>query len=82
MKSNYSLLIATLLIFVASNQKQEENKTAESSKNKSAFIFSTWITSKKDKTDDAYTAEFKRYKEGGIDAVLINTSTDQKSWRV
>ena len=53
MKSNYSLLIATLLIFVASNQKQEENKTAESSKNKSAFIFSTWKTSKKDKTDKA-----------------------------
>ena len=78
MKRNYSLLITILLIFAACKSKKEENKAAQISENDSAFTFSTWITSSKDKTDDAYSAEFKRYKEGSIDAVLINTSTDPK----
>lgn len=67
-----------LLALVACNKKEDSKNDDAKTTNAGDFAFSTWITSKKDKTNDEYAAEFKRYKDGGIDAVLINTSTDPK----
>ncbi|WP_034040539.1 putative glycoside hydrolase [Wocania ichthyoenteri] len=75
-----SILLA-LLIFVACNQKerkQESTETAPTEITKEAFKFGTWITSNKEKPNAFYEAEFKKYKAGGIDEVLINTGTDPK----
>lgn len=75
------LLFMSLIIFAGCKQKEEKKQEDQSVISKSieaSFEFGTWITSSKDKTNDAYTAEFKRYKNGGIDAVLINTGTDPK----
>lgn len=41
-----------------------------------SFKFGTWITSNKKQSNEDYAAEFKRYKAGGIDEVLINTHSD------
>ena len=43
-----------------------------------SFDFGTWITSNRRKSNDDYVSEFKRYKSGGIDEILINTGTDPK----
>lgn len=78
----YRLLFIFLLLALAScNQKEakkDEHNLAQVTPTESSFTFGTWITSDKDKTNNAYTAEFKRYKAGGIDEVLINTLTDAK----
>ena len=50
---------------------EEENKVVESD-----FKFGTWITADVNKTNDAYSEEFKKYSDAGIDHVLINTGTD------
>lgn len=42
------------------------------------FKYWTWITADPEKSDADYTAEFKKYKKYGIDAVLINTNADPK----
>ena len=57
------------------NQKKEVQK-AENPKATSAFEFGVWITANKDKTEDAYGAEFKKYSDAGIDEILVNTITD------
>ena len=75
------LLIAMLVVFIACNKKEEKKQDyqqAPATPTEISFKFGTWITSNKDKTNDAYTAEFKRYKNGGIDEILINTLTDTK----
>ena len=53
-------------------------KPIEKKVNKQEFEFSVWITSKKDKSIGEYDTEFKKYKDGGIDEILINTNTDPK----
>jgi len=71
----------SILIFASCNQKNDGKQVDQSGVSNpvtSAFTFATWITSSKDKTDDAYASEFKKYKAGGIDEILINTSTDPK----
>lgn len=82
------LLCATLLVFVACNQEgkkhnehhdnHDEHGHDHEMSTKSSFKFGTWITSKKDKSNEDYATEFKRYKSGGIDEILINTETDPK----
>lgn len=81
MKINHLLLIVMLVMFLACNKKQENkisNQQDLAQSSESAFIFATWITSNKDKSNEDYTAEFNKYKAGGIDEVLINTGTDPK----
>ncbi len=74
------LFFVLLLTIVACNTKEEKgaSEIAQTETAKQTFDFGVWITSKKDKTDDAYSEEFKKYKDGGIDEVLINTGTDPK----
>lgn len=80
MKIRLLLLAICLSILTGCNQKErkQNNLATDAGPVETPFKFGAWITSKKDKTDADYEAEFKRYKEGGIDELLINTSTDPK----
>src|SRR6056297_2133284 len=80
------LILSMLFSIVACNQTEkkhndiaigDDEQMAENPK-ESSFEFGTWITSNKNKSIEAYTIEFKRYKAGGIDELLINTGTDAK----
>ena len=73
--------LLVLLAFVGCNEKdrkQENSETAQTNTIKEAFKFGTWITSNKEKPNAFYEAEFKKYRAGGIDEILINTGTDPK----
>ena len=73
------LILLVLLVFVACNRKEVKKISSEISKTeKEGFKFGTWITSKKGKSDEEYRQEFRKYKAGGIDEILINTNTDPK----
>ncbi|PIA80240.1 hypothetical protein BFR04_16335 [Gaetbulibacter sp. 4G1] len=80
------LIFALLFNIMACNQnKNEQNNNTDvndeeitMASNESAFKFGTWITSSKKKSNEDYAKEFKRYKSGGIDEILINTGTDPK----
>ena len=81
MKIIYTFVLVVLLVFTACNTKEENKGASELSQTEitnQAFDFGVWITSQKGKTDDAYSEEFKKYKNGGIDEILINTGTDPK----
>ena len=73
------ILFAIFFSFVSCNQKAENKETQEINQlesTKEAFKFGTWITSNKEKSNEFYVAEFEKYKDHGIDEVLINTGTD------
>lgn len=76
------LFLLFLLVLTVACGEQTENTpkpTAEENKDLAAakdFKFWTWITANAERTDSSYTAEFKKYKENGLDAVLINTNGD------
>ena len=79
MKFKYALLFTTILSVVACNTKGKNKSISgntQSEMGTQAFEFSTWITSDKEKSTDLYAAEFKKYKDHGIDEILINTLTD------
>ncbi|MFD1614138.1 family 10 glycosylhydrolase [Gelatiniphilus marinus] len=81
-----SFIFTILGMLLACNQNEKKHDhSADISKeqtaintNESAFEFGTWITSNKNKSNADYAKEFKRYKAGGIDELLINTGTDPK----
>lgn len=60
------LLLFLLTLSIFSCAKKEET----------TFKFAVWTTADAKKSDEDYTKEFKKYKDGGIDEVLINTTTD------
>ncbi|MDD5151956.1 MAG: hypothetical protein PHC28_16005, partial [Flavobacterium sp.] len=43
---------------------------------KTPFKFGVWITADAKRSNESYSKEFKKYKDGGIDEVLINTNAD------
>ncbi|MDO3694670.1 family 10 glycosylhydrolase [Wenyingzhuangia sp. chi5] len=69
---NYFKLLIISLFFVACNQQKQDSSKVE----KNVFEFGVWTTANPSKTNEDYIAEFKKYKDGGIDEVLINTNTD------
>jgi len=75
-------LILVLAFSIISCNNEEEKKTvhevSETTLAKTPFDFGVWITADAERTDESYTTEFKKYKNGGIDEVLINTLTDPK----
>jgi uncharacterized lipoprotein YddW (UPF0748 family) len=76
-----ALLFTAIFSLVACNTKDKNKSALEGTQKKAssqAFEFSTWITSDKEKSTDLYAAEFKKYKDHGIDEILINTLTDPK----
>ena len=76
-----TLLFIAIFSLVACNTKDKNKNALEGTQieaTSQAFEFSTWITSDKEKSTDLYAAEFKKYKDHGIDEILINTLTDPK----
>ena len=74
-------LIIIILLFSCNDQQQEMADTTVakdsiSERSTEDFKFWVWTGSNAKKPDSAYTAEFKKYSQNGIDAVLINTNTD------
>lgn len=79
--ANRLLFLMLFIAFAGCNQNEDKTKLKEITQKKTtqvAFQFGTWITSNKDKSNDDYAIEFRRYKEGGVDEILINTLTDPK----
>ncbi len=82
MIKNISICIALILLSCTSGDKKEkiENKV-EAMVEVTPFKYWTWITAEPSKSEEDYKAEFKKYKENGIDAVLINTEADAEVLR-
>ena len=79
MKIKYTLLVTLGLLLVACNQKAVKDSSDQIAKNKpitEIFKFGVWTTANNKKSDEDYAAEFEKYKNAGIDEVLINTGTD------
>ncbi|WP_031427503.1 family 10 glycosylhydrolase [Flavimarina sp. Hel_I_48] len=81
MQTKYFVLLLCSLLFFSCEDRKSESIAAEQQENAQRdsiadFKFWTWITADPKKADSAYTSEFKKYSENGIDAVLINTNTD------
>ncbi|WP_037317894.1 putative glycoside hydrolase [Salegentibacter sp. Hel_I_6] len=81
MKYIYYLLLACVVTSCGNSSAENDLATTEKSEetpnhSNKDFKYWTWITASPEKLDKEYSAEFKKYKEHGIDAVLINTEAD------
>ena len=56
--------------------KEKENNSESTANTSIDFKYWTWITADAKRADSSYVSEFRKYKENGLDAVLINTDTD------
>ncbi len=56
--------------------KPNTNAGPTQAKEEGDFKFWTWITADPKRDDASYVEEFKKYKDNGLDAVLINTNAD------
>ncbi|WP_271766597.1 glycoside hydrolase family 10 protein [Aquimarina algiphila] len=82
MIKNISMCIALILLSCVSEEKKEETvNELETKVDITPFKYWTWITANAEKSEEEYKTEFKKYKENGIDAVLINTETDAEVLR-
>jgi len=75
-----SLIVSFCTVSCLDNGKATRNSEGKSPSEEiteaSDFKYWTWITADAKRPDSSYTAEFKKYKNYGLDAVLINTATD------
>jgi len=79
MRANRVLLLALLLSIVSCKGKVEkggDNKIAQIKDTEQTFEFGVWVSANNEKSDEDYNVEFEKYKNAGIDEVLINTGTD------
>jgi len=84
MKQHLKIIILFGLVAFGSciteNKEADNTNITESKKEiksvNNTFEFGVWITAKKDKSKEEYIKEFKKYRNAGIDEVLINTGTD------
>ena len=74
MKLHKLLFFALALSIVSCKEKAAKESIAE--KAKTEFEFGVWITANNERSNEDYAAEFTKYKNAGIDEVLINTGTD------
>ncbi len=79
--SKLLILVFSLTLFScgenSENPKEQITDPAEVEKIKeNDFKFWVWTGANNERTDSSYTAEYKKYAENGIEAVLINTNTD------
>ncbi len=77
------IYLCSLLIAISCTSKQKEDKEVVAEKIATSnttlpFKYWVWITAEPSKTDLMYIDEFKKYKNNGIDAVLINTEANAK----
>ncbi|WP_308991336.1 putative glycoside hydrolase [Mariniflexile litorale] len=72
------LFVLALNIFSCANteSKKIDDNESEIEKTETPFEFGVWITADAKRTDDDYAQEFQKYKNAGIDEILINTNTD------
>ncbi|MBD0831902.1 putative glycoside hydrolase [Aestuariibaculum sediminum] len=82
MKSKLTILALALLLMGCGQNKKTTDESDTSSVSvvteKEVFEFGVWTTASHKKSDEDYLKEFEKYKNGGIDEVLINTGTDPK----
>lgn len=79
LKSTFIIALVSLVSCVQNDKKSEartEAAVVAEETGDNDFKYWTWITANSKRTDSSYTEEFKKYKNSGIDAVLINTNTD------
>jgi len=74
MKVTQVFLIALVLSIVSCTGKVEKQQVVE--KATADFEFGVWTTASNKKSNEEYAIEFEKYKNAGIDEVLINTGTD------
>ncbi|MDT0675880.1 putative glycoside hydrolase [Autumnicola musiva] len=80
----YKLIFILCWFYLFCSCKKEANSVeqnldrdvARETSNESNFKYWTWITADTKRSDLSYTQEFRKYKDNGLDAVLINTNTD------
>ena len=73
MTLNRVLVVALLISIIGCNGKKEKVLTEKVA---TTFEFGVWISANNKKSDKDYSEEFIKYKNAGIDEVLINTGTD------
>lgn len=71
-----TILIFVLTLGMISCGTKEEKTTDESATTASTFEYGVWITADAKRTNEDYAQEFEKYKNAGIDEVLMNTNTD------
>lgn len=72
-------ILFLILVLNSVSCKDNVEKNNYITQNESAnqiFEFGVWIGADNKKSDEEYLAEFEKYKNAGIDEVLINTGTD------
>ena len=74
MKLHKLLFFALALSIVSCKEKAAKESIVENAKTE--FEFGVWITANNERSNEDYAAEFTKYKNAGIDEVLINTGTD------
>ena len=78
----WTLLVSIFCIASCTEKSNSSDSLEVSARHTDAveadFKYWTWITANPDKSESDYIAEFKKYKENGIDAVLINTEADPR----
>ncbi len=74
MKLHKLLFFALALCIVSCKEKTEKESSIE--KPKTEFEFGVWISANNERSNEDYATEFTKYKDAGIDEVLINTGTD------
>lgn len=73
------MLIFVLTLSMLSCGTKEDKKATEqmaSVPTENPFEYGVWITADAKRTNETYAQEFEKYKNAGIDEVLINTNTD------
>jgi uncharacterized lipoprotein YddW (UPF0748 family) len=77
------IILLALAITVASCGKNDKKKEApklvkNENIEETSFKYWSWMSVGNKKSDSAYTAHFKKLKNNGFDAVLLNTGADPK----
>tara|TARA_R110000796_G_scaffold35017_3_gene90061 strand:+ start:10448 stop:11584 length:1137 start_codon:yes stop_codon:yes gene_type:complete len=73
---NTKILVLILALSIISCGTKEEKTIDESTTTESSFEYGVWMGADAKRTDEDYAQEFEKYKNAGIDEVLINTNTN------
>lgn len=75
-KTNFLWIVLAALVWACNPQPQTPAEATTSPTEKPAFEYSVWLSADHKKAPEEYQPLFKKFKDNGIDAVLINTGTD------
>tara|TARA_R110002051_G_scaffold69304_1_gene124595 strand:+ start:9797 stop:10933 length:1137 start_codon:yes stop_codon:yes gene_type:complete len=73
---NIKILVFILTLSIISCGTKEEKTIDESATTENSFEYGVWVTADAKRTNEDYAQEFGKYKNAGIDEVLINTNTN------